>query len=141
MKLYQKIIAEYKKLKDTLLDIVVGPQKTIRIDEVYVGSERNVGYNIPTGIASGSPGVPGHGTTKGRDITIKATELQTEEVLTGKYIAYKDINNISMERFFPEEKLETLLQLEGQNIKIRMKKYLPDYLIQHMLNFEHRIKY
>ncbi|MAG08500.1 hypothetical protein CMO89_03435 [Candidatus Woesearchaeota archaeon] len=135
------------KIGNLLKDIMLGPQRNLRIDDICAGEEKDVSYYVPTGVAAGSP-IFSSGSTKGRTATINCTDTQTGIEYTGDYIAcdmtsvptsdYMDeVGELFLPTtnatFFQKEGLEMLSLLKGQSIKIRMRRELPDHLIRHIL--------
>lgn len=140
-------------LASTLLNILVGPERTLRLDKVDVGQEMKVSYAVPTGGKLSPFDITSYSTTNGRKVSIEATEIQTGRTFTGMYFAcerkpvasyHDELSAILLygNDIFPREKLETLSKMEGQSVKIRMRGragLLPDYLVHHILkNYDRR---
>lgn len=136
----------YQPIKNSFMEVVHGPQRTLEINSIHVGPERYFRFikyrTVPTGYFSGG-GESVYGTGRGRDVGVIVTR-DNGVVHTQVYTAcrltpdhgIRDFTEAPIPEYtghnelFPEDALESLLFLEGKTVEIRMRNRLPNNFLK-----------
>ncbi len=134
-----------KEIGNKVVDLIFGRKRRLSIDNIVVGDEQDIDYLA----GSYCPGVFGsagyihryHAQGTGRDVAVKAVDLETGEKFERRYQTLRKEGcryggNIPYHYIFRTEQgtnLDQLLESIGKTVEIRMKTSLPEELICYLM--------